>query len=174
MIPSEWEHLPVYNGLPVPWVAMWSGEMDRRRSRLTRWQGCDWITTNNRVGVPDFGSTNSARQRAGMIKRRCQICGERGADTWVCPNDADLTGQHVGLWADGLVLNPPVHEHCLAYSREVCPHLAHTEPHAVVKYGGDAAYVAATTVLRGAMTVINFEQARQLNAVCREVIIRLG
>lgn len=91
VIPDIFGHLHVHRGLPVPYIACWSAEMTPEASRLTRWLGMDWITTHRPGdGTPDFGSTNSQRQRAGMVKRRCQICGRREATLFVIL-DASVT-----------------------------------------------------------------------------------
>lgn len=132
-IPEYFEHLPLYEGLPVPWVAMWSDEYDPAITRVHRMYGIDWIYSEHQTGTPNFGSTNSHRQREGMMSGACQICGKRGADTWVVPDDSEMERTHADLWEAGWIINPPLHEHCFHAARTLCPHLMKHEPLAIIK-----------------------------------------
>lgn len=146
MIPEYFEHLPVYDGLPVPYVAMWSNERAPDAVRYQHWRHIDWIYTEARSGMPDFGSTNSHRQRDCMAAMLCQICGKPGADLFVIPDDGD-GGTHVELWAVGLILNPPMHMHCFEASASICPHLLKHDPIATFGSTQPLPVVAYTTGL---------------------------
>jgi hypothetical protein len=137
MIPDFLDHLPTYGDLtplPVPFVAVWSDERDPRRTRIIKWHGHPAIFTDRRSGVPDFGSTNSHRQRLCMENNWCQICGRPGAEMYVVVDDRYGPGTHVTLWdEDQWIINAPLHERCFEYSKTICPHLRATEPYAVVR-----------------------------------------
>ena len=159
--PPQVQGLPHYSGLPVPWIALWEGEQigpdmevgadgsvrPAPGSKHIRKEFGLWcITTpDNRTGKPDFGSTQSRRQRESMQRMICQICGRtprqsRSTHLWVVPNEA----QHRELWENGsrLMLNAPVCPSCLEFAETVCPHLIHTKPWNVTE--GPAQPVAIT------------------------------
>lgn len=122
--------------LPVPYVAVWSDERKPRATRIIRWRGHPAIFTHSPTGVPDFGSTNSHRQRLCMEHGQCQICGEKGARLYVVIDDSKMNnGQtHIHLWESGRwIINAPLHRECFEYSRTVCPHLRHVEPYAMIE-----------------------------------------
>jgi hypothetical protein len=145
-IPEYLEHRPVYSGLVVPYVAVWSDEQLPGVARLHMWRGIEWVYTEKQSGVPDFGSTNSHRQRDCMKAMLCQICGKRGADIFVVPDDGE-DGTHLNLWGQGFILNPPLHTHCYEFSQRVCPHLMKHEPLAVIGSTKPLQIVAYTTGL---------------------------
>jgi hypothetical protein len=110
-IPAHLAHLPVYRGLPVPWVAVWSAESVAVKANIdssgrfdptnlprgvTRGPGgLVMLSMGNQgqgKGVPDFGATQSFRQRSCMTRPRCQVCGRviEGTPYWIIP-DRDET-----------------------------------------------------------------------------------
>lgn len=144
-IPEFLSHRPVWRGMPVPYIAIWSDEKRPGAVKLVRWRNIMWVWSEQQSGIPDFGSTNSHRQRDGMLRNACQICGKTGAFLYVIPNDEKLGGSHVMLWDSGEILNPPLHDYCYEYSRRTCPHLRATEPYALVRHSHPLPVVAYTT-----------------------------
>ena len=144
-IPDHLRHLPVFNGRPVPWVAIWSGErlgphmligryglVPSKGERYVRREFDMWMLSGptKREGTPDFGSTHSARQRKAMREQRCQVCGRSpseggGQRLWTIPDQ----GEHPKIWLEHLVLNPPTCEQCWQYVNRTdgpCPFVAKT------------------------------------------------
>lgn len=144
IVPDHMKHLPIYNGLPVPWVAIWSGE--RHAYPKVKWtpdgitctgpvtfmDGMWWLTTEMRhVGAPLFGQTHSGRQRRCMRVAKCQVCGVAGSGplAWIVPNHEDQRR----YWDDlGAMINPPTCHPCLDFALNGCPHLATTPPYVVI------------------------------------------
>lgn len=140
-----------YEGVPVPWVAIWSEEMYGPEmeslpdgtiqpkwgfTHLTSREYGMWMLTtpDDRSGHPEFGATHSRRQREAMRDVLCQVCGEHveGKMFWVVPNEPP----HIELWLIRQVINPPVCGPCLELAREVCPHLKSTPPATIVPHAG--------------------------------------
>jgi len=145
-IPEFLSHRPIHNGLVVPFVAVWSDEKAVGASKLVKARGINWIWSEQQTGTPDFGGTNSHRQRDCMTRCLCQICGRDGAHLYVIPDDSGTVSTHVGLWdEDGAILNAPLHDECYEFSRTVCPHLKAIEPHAVVRHSHPLPVFAYTT-----------------------------
>lgn len=137
VVPDFLRHRPLWGDLTplvVPWVVVWSDEQHAFVTRIIRWHGHPAIYTDRQSGVPNFGGTNSHRQRRCMEEGRCQVCGEKGATVYVIIDDRATSKTHVGLWNEGRwIINAPLHEQCYEYSRSVCPHLRSTEPYAIVR-----------------------------------------
>lgn len=96
---------PVYRGLPVPWAARWTGEVDLTPLHGRVAAGRYWVSLGNAdahpegvaaglmagrdehgvlwhadrdapgSGEPQFRQLHARRQRACMAERRCQVCG---------------------------------------------------------------------------------------------------
>jgi len=130
-IPEFLSHRPVFEGRVVPYVAIWSDERARGVANLQRWRGIDFVYAEKPTGVPEFGATNSHRQRNCMRRGWCQICGRPGADMYVIIDDRDIDSTHVGLWKQGMILNAPLHEECFLYAKRACPHLQRVAPYAI-------------------------------------------
>src|SRR5207237_3173952 len=117
-IPDHLRHLPIYKGLPVAWVACWSGEQGVtefrvdsegrfNRDRLAPGViagpgGIVMLSPGSKGqgrGTPDFGATQSFRQRSCMTRPRCQVCGRviEGVPYWIVPH---LGEGKVRRWAD--------------------------------------------------------------------------
>jgi hypothetical protein len=151
--------------MPVPYVAMWSDEKQPGLARLHQWRNIQWVYTEKQSGTPDFGSTNSHRQRDCMKAMLCQICGKGNANLYVIPDDGN-GGTHTELWAQGFVLNPPLHLHCYEYSQQVCPHLLKHPPLAVIGSTKPLEVVAYTTGLMALPISVTFP-----GVIGREVIV---
>jgi hypothetical protein len=130
MIPEHLAHLPVVRGMPVPYVAIWTGEQvpvhptftrnglepdPARPFNLAKEHGIWCIATpTKRTGRPLFGQTHSKRQRICMVEERCQVCGRDeveggGRRVWTIPPKLDAPA----LWAGAnLTMNPPTCEEC--------------------------------------------------------------
>lgn len=147
VIPSHLAHLPVRRGLPVPWVAVWSAESGEtkidlhddgrfRRDRLPRGvtigtAGLVMLSMGNQgmgKGEPDFGATQSFRQRSCMTRPRCQVCGRviEGTPYWIIPtrDEANLKWDPVAapsgvMWTK----QPPVCVRCRDTAPDWCPAL---------------------------------------------------
>jgi hypothetical protein len=168
---------PIYEGLPVPYVAAWTDERNNAwdPNNLQWWRGIRWLRTTKTTGIPLFGMTNSYRQRECMRRGRCQVCGEKGATTWVIPDDGE--GHHHTLWtSERLVLNPPMHAECYIESKKLCPHLVAKQPLAVIVNPALITYTACSaTRSDGLMTaVVTLEQAREEHWIGRELVVQLS
>ena len=168
-LPECVRHLPVVDGKPVPWVAIWSAErrgptmtMDRnglvpasRNEPYVRREFGMWMLTTptRREGTPDFGSTHSARQRKSMRELRCQVCGRAPAEgggqrLWTIPPNAE----HSKLWLDHLVLNPLTCEDCWRLVTQPdgpCPYVANVKVPAFTGRPGKVWGVSGTLMLPG-------------------------
>lgn len=133
-----------FEGKPVPWVVRWTGEasetplqvaFEEDRLRLHYADGHEnrdgdtdvlWQREGiQRSGVPEFAQLSTYRQRAAMLNRRCQVCGDtiEGPITWLLGGTADLPQLQYTSDGDPTTMSPPTCEPCVEYSREVCPHL---------------------------------------------------
>lgn len=168
-IPAHLAHLPVFDGLPVPWVAIWEAE---QRLVAKWWPGSDgvipgrwterrlgmlWVAVPNlQGGRPVFSMTHSQRQRRCMLGPRCQVCGVKidGTPNWLIPDIPD----HRSMW-DGtsetsegrshLAVSPPVCDRCAHTAHDWCPHLRRRPPivargHATPAFAMGDAFIPAT------------------------------
>lgn len=135
-------HLPVYDRMPVPFVAVWEQE---RGGPSMQWEngtvrpvgpnahlavkedGIWMLRTPWRIGEgrPDFGSTHSERQRICMRDLVCQVCGRSrghyfGDPLWTIPNEPELMQAYS---EHGLSANPPVCAWCYTIVGRICPHI---------------------------------------------------
>lgn len=166
---------PLYQGLPVPYVAAWTAETTGAWNPrlLQSWLGIRWLNTNRPgKGTPIFGQTNSHRQRECMRRGRCQVCGDKGATTFVVPDDDTW---HRPLWERGLVINAPVHQACLDESLRLCPHLAATPPFTVVTNPAEIRWVccSATSPDGKLTTVVPLQKAKDEQWIGRELVVQL-
>lgn len=93
-IPKFLSHLPVHQGLPVLFTAMWID------------------------GVPDFRIVDHDKKRICVNEHLCAICGKRlGEYLWLVGGPSSLEGS-------SLFMDPPQHEHCARYAIETCPFLS--------------------------------------------------
>lgn len=159
-LPEHLRGLPVYHGLPVPWVVIWTAE--QRADLQCGWtqQGLYAIgadqehrfgmtllaVPNTPLGEPVFTETHSRRQRMCMLGPRCQVCGTRlpkGQPVpFILPHVADVQGLYDH---EGVTQTPPVCEACLDAAPLWCPHLRRNPPGVVwavpvpVRMDGDLA-----------------------------------
>jgi len=130
-----------WRGAVVPWVAQWTNEENATpfgvmgtypTSRVAMHQeglgdrdrhGVLWWRTGiSRGGTPQFAQLNTYRQRAAMLKRRCQICGDKLPDG---PIEKWLMGgaQVEEIGGAPITTNPPTCVDCVPVALELCPHL---------------------------------------------------
>jgi hypothetical protein len=97
-IPDFLSHLPVWNGLPVPWTTMLID------------------------GEPDFRSIDILRVLDCAKKRMCGICGkEIPKGDWIAFIGGPLCVKHRQF------VDPPMHKDCAYFSAKACPFLAGTK-----------------------------------------------
>ncbi len=93
-IPSFLSHLPVHQGLPVPFTVLYV------------------------KGVPDFRVIDHAKRSACVLQKLCAICGNAlGEYAW-------FIGGPKSIEASNLFMDPPQHEHCARFAIEICPFLS--------------------------------------------------
>ncbi|MFE1272159.1 hypothetical protein [Streptomyces sp. NPDC058758] len=142
------ESLPVHRGLPVPYVATWTGEEDISHAVIAadgvmryvdplvdaacRWQDALWrrLMRAPGVGEPIFEALHPVRQRTAMWEQLCQVCGVSVADEAAQMGGALYLGGADGAAgtddpiADGeRTENPPLHIACAWKSVSHCRHL---------------------------------------------------
>lgn len=132
---------PVVRGLPVPYVARWTGEHANESYRVAAMndgqqfiryaqetpfdrdkRGVLWMREypmNNGTGVPEFGEVSSYRQRHCMENKCCQVCGE----TVVSPFRFLMIPVQMMMFeqTNGQTENPPVCEACAEAAPQWCP-----------------------------------------------------
>ncbi|RKN38330.1 hypothetical protein [Streptomyces hoynatensis] len=134
-------------GLPVPYVARWSGEPVTAGGRLTvrpdgrglayrdetpadrDRHGVLWARMVHAPGAgrPDYRVMHPARQRRAMGERLCQVCGREAGRTgkgWLFLMRRPEAGDEVPGWPEGLLCRkPPVCAPCAEVATRHCPHL---------------------------------------------------
>lgn len=140
----------VYKGVPVPYIAAWSAEIqdDRHDATLTArtnladgatrliytdespadrdrhgilWHRVAW---NPGQGRPLFAQVHTHRQRRTMARALCQVCA-RPAELWM--TSAALWAEHLdrhGTDQPYATFDPPVCRPCAAAAASACPHLS--------------------------------------------------
>lgn len=128
-----------WNGLQVPWVARWSGEVVKAPVSVGTLAnggievfyddgveirddyGVLWMREGvTRGGEPYLGQVSVHRQRACMRRRACQVCG-RKIDTpvirWL------LHPKQIVTRPDGrtITMSPPTCDECVELSKSQCP-----------------------------------------------------
>jgi hypothetical protein len=107
----------MYGGVPVPWVASWSGEESLYLSvcpHAQRLAICQAHAPG--TGKPLFSKPHADRQRAAIAMGRCDTCGRPlVARTKVSLSHArpQAHGHHIG---DILQVEPLMHRECAALS----------------------------------------------------------
>lgn len=159
-----------WNGLPVPYIAPWSGERTvpgeivRRRgiggegigyadefSQTDRRDGVLWVRNSIAPGVgqPQLAGVHALRQRQAMNHMLCQVCGE--------PTFGRTDERHLYLVRsqDGRPIRegertttPPVHEACAVTAVRHCPHLRNGYTAALVGYSPTWGSPALSTTRR--------------------------
>ncbi|RKN43874.1 hypothetical protein D7294_09265 [Streptomyces hoynatensis] len=135
-------------GLPVPFVAKWSGEEVTVGGALTvrpdggglayrdaaagdrDRHGVLWarVVRAPGVGRPDFRVMHPVRQRGAMLGLLCQVCGgpaDRSGKGWLFVlGRPEVVGEGVSGWPEGLLCTkPPVCVPCARRAVRLCPHL---------------------------------------------------
>jgi len=156
----------------VPFVALWSDEAREGVARIIRWRGHPAIFTNRQTGVPDFGATNSHRQRRCMDDGLCQVCGTKGATLYVIVDDSATVQTHVGLWDEHRhIINAPLHRQCYEYALSVCPSLRKVKPYAIHDNEGHRP-LPVVAFSNGTMVLpLDFHPA--LAGIAREAVVEL-
>jgi hypothetical protein len=109
-----------FGNLPVPWNAMWSGEM-RYEIRPCRWADGQlglWQPHRPGDGRPIFAKPHNVRQRQSIARFLCTVCGDPAP-----PRDRWWFGH--GMFREGwfMTSESPVHRACAEFALTVCPHL---------------------------------------------------
>ena len=126
-VPESMKFLPIRKGLPVPYVADWTGETDSyvtHDSKLNR----KVLATGGRMGTgePMFGRQNPMRQRQCMMNNRCQVCSNDITEDYVwfiagwVPNDANVAAVEPLV---PVIEEPPLCTPCARYAVQICPGL---------------------------------------------------
>jgi hypothetical protein len=114
-------------GETVPWVAPWSGESEFELAPSSSFPGRMELMQISRpgVGAPVLDGMHVVRQREGLVRRLCHVCGRPTArnDRWLFPT---VTGHFTPL-SDGSLRYashlPPAHLACARRAQQLCPHL---------------------------------------------------
>ena len=116
-------------GENVPWSVSWTGEQSFDLQPSEDFPGRFDLVQVQRPGegVPRFAAVHVTRQRIGMQRQWCHVCGRPTLtrDRYLFPVES---GGFVTLGDDtmryaGTV--PPVHLACARRARLMCPHLSH-------------------------------------------------
>ncbi|MEW1550487.1 hypothetical protein [Streptomyces tsukubensis] len=159
---SDSRAYPLHQGVPVPYIAAWSGEQPHPRNLIGRPRnglgygdetaadrdrdGALWQRMSHAPGsgVPDYGRVHPLRQRETMQRLLCQVCRAPASRT-----DAGflfLLPDHSAGWPRWpermICFHPPVCDGpCIEAAARYCPHLARgiaarsTSPRAHGVYG---------------------------------------
>lgn len=132
--------LPQWKGHPVPWVTRWTNQISRKQIQVRRspegnvyvvyddgielreYSGVLWMREGlGRGGTPEFAEVSALRQRASMLKRLCQVCGQRippGMIRWL------MSAKQMKIKeGEALTFSPPTCEGCIPLALKLCPHL---------------------------------------------------
>lgn len=187
-VPDHLAHLPVVGGLPVPDVAIWTGEQDPSLVELrigpsgivggrgtVRQHGMTFLSLGNQRqgrGRPDFGATSSFRQRRSVTGPRCQVCGRRvhGDPYWIVPDEHGWLDNLDPTWTK----QPPVCEACAETAPVWCPHLRHA-PHTVTRQPGRLVAVWGDLYRAGQVRsgVVDLDDPARVYVLGRELIVAL-
>lgn len=96
MIPKRMQHLPLYRGMPVPVIVLWTDD-----------------------GRPIFAANDEVKRQWCFDEDRCHICGGRlSRGRWF------VSGQYSALAEDGQIMDGPMHDECCHHALKVCPYMA--------------------------------------------------
>ena len=118
-------------GLPVPYVALWSGEMPYAVRPSAEFGGALALVESGRLhaGSPLLGQMNVLRQREVILRGRCQVC-----RALLARGPRWLVSLFEGTVGDALqapvVREPWACPSCLGYALRVCPGLVGPARHA--------------------------------------------
>ena len=116
-------------GQTVPWSAAWSGETAFALQPSVDFPGMTEVCQIERPGVgePQFAAVHVTRQRRGLARHLCHVCGGQTAfdDRWMFPvASGGLVTLHDGTVGYGCNV-PPMHRACAGLAAAQCPHLSH-------------------------------------------------
>jgi hypothetical protein len=114
-------------GRNVPWSAAWSAEMAFALRPSTDFPGMTEVSQIDRQGQgePLFAAIHVDRQRRGVSKLLCHVCGRAttAGDRWMFPvASGDFVKLHDGTEGFGCNV-PPMHRTCALIATGQCPHL---------------------------------------------------
>lgn len=135
-----------WRGLPVPYAARWTGEVKREPAtvgvdpadgklhvyypdgnEVRDDHGVLWLREGTtRAGEPEFGELSVYRQRACMLRRKCQVCGNRIESRvirWLLHPKQIVTNRDPRLRGEDVTLtsSPPTCDDCIEKSITLCP-----------------------------------------------------
>lgn len=118
-------------GETVPWSVAWSGETSFSLRRSVDFPGMTEVTQVEAPGVgePLFAAVHVDRQRRGMARHLCHVCGRPTLrrDRWMFPvASGGFVTLHDGTVGYGCNV-PPLHKACARRARAQCPHLGHLD-----------------------------------------------
>ena len=113
-----------YGGVPVPYVASWSGEEHTflgtcpyaRRTAICQ-------TQNRGASKPKFGSPHMVRQRQAIALALCDLCGKPLKSRTKVSLSQARPVPHAARPMDVLQVEPLLHKDCAAISLRHCPSL---------------------------------------------------
>jgi len=116
-------------GDTVPWSAAWSGETAFALQPSLDFPGMTEVAQIERPGVGDplFAAVHVTRQRRGLARHLCHVCGgeTRVGDRWMFPvASGGFVTLHDGTVGYGCNV-PPMHRACAFKAASRCPHLGH-------------------------------------------------
>ena len=121
--PSPW-----IVGESVPWSVAWSGESKFGLAPCPEVAGMMEVVQeeNPGMGMPMFAANHATRNKRGMMRYLCHVCGEptKSWDRWLFPlHTGTLVTMHDGQLRYGCNV-PPVHKACAERAQRLCPHLS--------------------------------------------------
>lgn len=122
-------------GDTVPWVVPWTGETQFQLKLSEAFPAHYEVTQVSAPGqgAPVMGGMHLERQRAGVERWLCHVCGEPTPrfDRWMFPTVGGTLvrlGNDEVRYANNL---PPLHRACAEHAARVCPHLSRSRARAV-------------------------------------------
>lgn len=135
-----------WRGVPVPYAARWTGEVNREPAtvgtdpsdgslhvyypdgrEVRDHMGVLWMREGlTRTGEPEFGELSVHRQRACMMKRLCQVCGnkiDQPVIRWLLDPRQIVTSRDPRLRGEDITVtsSPPTCDECVEKSIKLCP-----------------------------------------------------
>jgi len=112
----------------VPWVVPWSGEMRFGLAPSASFPGRMEAVQASQPGVgePVMGGMHLIRQRLGVVRHLCHVCGAPTppGDRWLFPTVAGTMAPVAGAVGTRYLSNlPPIHAACARTAQGACPHL---------------------------------------------------
>jgi ferredoxin len=119
----------------VPWVVPWTGEGEFKLKQSTAFPDRFEVTQTEAQGqgAPVMGGMHLERQRAGVERWLCHVCGQPTPrfDRWMFPTVGGTmvrVGNNEVRYANNL---PPLHRACAEHAARACPHLSRSRARAV-------------------------------------------